>query len=312
MSSPENRPLFATMRSVEILLEGILDYAGLFPPAELEMSQAVARYRDYRVGPDSWMLGRFICPVSRLSEFERNARQYLDYDLDAPPWKVSALAGPELEHDLELINDLNRRHTLDADEGRVFVDTIEVKASTADEIGRLMQRMHPTLTVYVEVPLAGNLEELIWAIAHHGVRAKVRAGGLTPEAFPSSTDLVSFISLCAKAQVAFKATAGLHHPIRAVHRLTYEPDSPFGVMHGFLNLFLASAYLNLGLSEEEASEILEETAGRDFQFDEMGVTWHGQRLTNEQLANARRGFAVSFGSCSFAEPLEGLRALGLR
>ena len=300
------------MRSVEILLEGILDYAGLFPPAELEMSQAVARYRDYRVGPDSWMLGRFICPVSRLAEFERNARPYLDYDLDASPWKVSALAGPEIEADLERINDLNRRHTLDADEGRVFIDTIEVKASTADEIERLMKRMHPTLTVYIEIPLADNLEELLGAIAHQGVRAKMRAGGLTPEAFPSSRDLVHFISLCAKARVPFKATAGLHHPIRGVHRLTYEPDSPFGVMHGFLNLFLASAYLSLGLSEEEGVQMLEETSGRELQFDEMGVTWQGHRLTNEQLASSRRGFAVSFGSCSFAEPLEGLRALGFR
>jgi hypothetical protein len=300
------------MRSVEILLEGILDYAGLFPPAELEMSQAVARYRDYRVGPDSWMLGRFICPVSRLTEFERNARAYLDYDLDAPPWKVSALAGPELESDLESINEFNKRHALDADEGRVFIDTIEVRASTADEIERLMQNMHPTLTVYIEIPLAANLEELIGAISREGVRAKVRAGGLTPEAFPSSRDLVRFISLCSRAHVPFKATAGLHHPVRAVRRLTYEPDSPFGVMHGFLNLFLASAFLSLGLSDEDAVEILEETSGKDFQFDETGVTWQGQRLTNEQLASSRRGFAISFGSCSFAEPLEGLRALGLR
>jgi hypothetical protein len=312
VSSPDSCVHVATMRSSEILLEGILDYAGLFPPAELEMSQAVARYRDYRVGPDSWMLGRFICPVSRLTEFERNAQAYLDYDLDTPPWKVSALAGPELEADLERINDFNRRHTLDSDEGRVFIDTIEVKASSAPEIERLMQRMHPTLTVYVEIPLADNLEELIAGIAREGVRAKIRAGGLTPDAFPTSQDLARFLSLCAKARVPFKATAGLHHPIRAVHRLTYEPDSPFGVMHGFLNLFLASAYLSFGMGEEEAAELLEETAGKDLQFDETGVSWRGQRLSNEQLASSRRISGISFGSCSFAEPLEGLRALGLR
>ena len=300
------------MRSVEILLEGILDYAGLFPPAELEMSQAVARYNDYRNGPDSWMLGRFICPVSRLNEFERNARAYLAYDLDATPWKVSALAGPELESDLERINELNRRHTLDADEGRVFIDTIEVKASSAAEIERLMQRMHPTLTVYIEVPLGANLEELIGAIAREGVRAKVRAGGITPEGFPSSEELARFLFECVKHEVAFKATAGLHHPIRAVNRLTYEPDSPFGVMHGFLNVFLASAYLSSGMDEVQAVELLGETSPKEILFDETGVTWHGRRLTNEQLANSRRVSGVSFGSCSFADPLEGLRALGLR
>jgi hypothetical protein len=90
-SSPDEG--VATMRSIEILLDGILDYAGLFPPADLEMSQAVARYNDYRNGPDSWMLGRFICPVARLSEFERNARHTWHNDLDAQPWKVSCARG---------------------------------------------------------------------------------------------------------------------------------------------------------------------------------------------------------------------------
>jgi len=300
------------MRSIETLLERILDYAGLFPPADLEMSQAVARYNDYRNGPDSWMLGRFICPVTRLSEFERNARAYLAYDLDAPPWKVSALAGPELDSDLAQINEFNSRHALDANEGRVFIDTIELKASSVDEIERLLRRMHPTLTVYVEIPLTGNVDELVGAIAREGVRAKIRSGGITPEAFPGTPELVNFIAKCASLRVPFKATAGLHHPIRAVQRLTYEPDSPFGLMHGFLNVFLASAYLTFGIRDAEAIELLEETSIKDLHFDEMGVTWHGHRLTNEQLGTARRSFAISFGSCSFAEPLEGLRALGLR
>ncbi|MEP7271453.1 MAG: hypothetical protein ABI882_08095 [Acidobacteriota bacterium] len=105
------------MRSLEILLTDSIDYAGLFPPAELEMQQAVARYADYRHSAEAWMLGRFITPVARLDEFERAADAHLDYDSDSIPWKLSVLAGSDPVADLAAISEFNRRHTLDPELG---------------------------------------------------------------------------------------------------------------------------------------------------------------------------------------------------
>ena len=54
------------------LLTGLVDYAGLFPPAELAMAQAVEKYASYRKGAHTWMLGRFVLPVPRLEEFAKS------------------------------------------------------------------------------------------------------------------------------------------------------------------------------------------------------------------------------------------------
>src|SRR4051812_41630301 len=49
------------------LLAGIIDYAGIFPPARLPLEQAIRNYARYRQGPASWMLGRFVCPAAQLT-----------------------------------------------------------------------------------------------------------------------------------------------------------------------------------------------------------------------------------------------------
>ena len=132
-----------------------------------------------------------------------------------------------------------------------------------------------------------------------------------PDAFPTTSDLLRFLRGCVRGRLPFKATAGLHHPLRAEYRLTYAPDSPTGVMFGFLNLFLATAFLRAGLTETEAARLLEERSPDAFQIDEDGISWQGHRLDLEALRDARRLAVVSFGSCSFTEPIGDLEALHL-
>ena len=117
--------------------------------------------------------------------------------------------------------------------------------------------------------------------------------------------------LCAASNVAFKATAGLHHPVRSGHRLTYQADSPSAIMHGFLNVFLAAAFLRAGMDAPLAIELLNEQSAAAFHFDSEGVLWREHRLGPADISTARRDFAISFGSCSFTEPVEDLRTLGL-
>lgn len=294
-----------------VLLEGLIDYAGLFPPAELSMAEAVRNYAAYRRDAHSWMLGRFIVPTARLDEFEQAAEEYRSSDNTEGYWQLSALGSAKFEADLSRINSFNHRRTVGEITPAVMIDTIEIKAASIAEIEKALRVMHPPLTCYIEIPIANDPTELIKAIADVGALAKVRTGGVTADGFPSAYELARFIAACASEDVGFKATAGLHHPLRAVNRLTYHADSATTLMHGFLNVFLAAAFAQNGMSVEQLAALLEETSPTAFHFTEDSVFWREQMLVKAHLRNTRRLFATAFGSCSFAEPIEDLQKIGL-
>ena len=298
-------------KPLRFLLENLIDYAGLFPPAELPMAEAVRNFAAYRQSEHSWMLGKFIVPASRLEEFEQAAVAFWPSDSEKGFWKLSTLGGTNLQDDRAQINRFSRRRTVGETAAAVMIDTIEFKASTAAEIQAAMQIMHPTLTCFIEIPINDDPTELIRTIGAEGAFAKVRTGGVTADAFPSSQNLARFIAACAEEDVAFKATAGLHHPLRSVNRLTYKPDSASAMMHGFLNVFLAAAFAQNGLSAERLAEMLEETSLAAFRFEEGCVYWRDEMLVVGHIRNARHLFSMSFGSCSFTEPIEDLQRLNL-
>ncbi len=301
------------MKTFRFLLEHLIDYAGLFPPAELSMAEAVKNYAAYRQSEHTWMLGRFIVPAARLDEFEQAAAEYWPHESNDGHWKLSVLGGANLEADIAHINRFSRRRTFGAD-CIAMIDTIEFKAATIAELEAAMRIMHPTLTCFIEIPIhddSKELAELIKAIGAVGAFAKVRTGGVTEEAFPSAHNLARFISICAEEDVGFKATAGLHHPLRSVNRLTYKPDSATAMMHGFLNVFLAAAFAQNGMGVESLTELLEETSPTAFRFEQGCVFWRDEMLDVGHLRNARNLFAIAFGSCSFTEPIEDLQRLHL-
>src|SRR5215208_5193992 len=187
------------MNAVQQLLRHSIDYAGLFPPAALDMPPAVSNYADYSAGPHRWALGRFILPVSRLSEFAQAVRHASRGGLGRP-WRLSALAAGDLATELDAIAEFNGR-----EEGPV-IDTIELKAGTPKSILDAIQVIPKDLQGYFELPLAPDPDELISAAASSGGRVKVRTGGVSSEAFPPAADLARFIGLCIKARVPFKAT----------------------------------------------------------------------------------------------------------
>jgi hypothetical protein len=297
------------MLAIQTLLQQSIDYAGLFPPAGLDMATAVANFSRYRSGPAVWALGRFIVPVNRLAELETAAEPHLPRNPAPHPWQLGALAGPNLAADLEAVEQFNRRHA--ARGSAVAVDTIEVKATSEAGVEDTMRRVPPGLRPYIEIPIDRDPSRLITAIGRLGGRAKVRTGGVSADAFPAAADLLRFLRACVRAGVPFKATAGLHHPIRGEYRLTYAPDSACGTMFGFLNLVLATAFLRVGMEEEAVRRVLEEGSPEAFQADGRGLTWRGHRLGLEALRGFREHGMVAFGSCSFTEPLDELAALHL-
>jgi hypothetical protein len=299
----------ARLASVDALLEGLVDYAGLFPPAGLEMGPAVRSYAAYVGDADRRALGRFIVPAARLEELEDEAVPL--FGRGSAPWRVSALVGPDVASDAGRIADFNRRHRPGRGTGFATIDAIEGKAATSSDLARLVTARPDDIELFVEIPTASDPSPLIAELSHAGARAKVRTGGTTADAFTAPAELVRFLRACARAAVAFKATAGLHHPVRGQYRLTYEPDSPTGAMHGFVNLFVAAIFVRIGVPAADAVAMLDETAAQAFAFDPDGVTWRTRRATTPAIRAARANFALSFGSCSFREPVDELRGLGL-
>lgn len=289
------------MNALETLLDDLVDYAGLFPPAALPMDAAVNNYAAYRNSPHRGMLARFVLPVARLDEFVREASR-LGPDAPGAPWQLSVLAGPS---DAAVIAAFNRAHG-----ARWTIDTIEAKAATPDEIAALASAFSG-FTVYVEIPVEEDLSELVQAIARVQLRAKIRTGGLTAEAFPAPQDVLRFLAECVQRQVPFKATAGLHHPLRGEYPLTYAPDAARGTMYGFLNVFLAATLLHSGHEPSVLVGLLEEREASAIHAHADGISWRGLHASAAQVAQARTRFAGSFGSCSFEEPVQDLAALQL-
>ncbi len=298
--------------AASILLRDLIDYAGLFPPASLAMARSVANYDEYSRSQWDRILGRFVVPVARLAEFEDAFARLPNpaSGKNSAKWRLSALLGSDSPADVARIREFNFRMSTSTASRRALVESVEVKITSAREVERMATIVPQELAAYFEIP-PSSASEFIPALARCARRAKIRTGGETADKFPAAEHIVEFIRLCAANNVPFKATAGLHHPLRSVHRLTYQPESPLGMMHGFINLFLAAAFLRAGMNSKVAIQLLEEQSPQAFHFDEDGVSWREDRLTVREIAAARQDFAISFGSCSFTEPIDDLQYLSL-
>lgn len=290
--------------SLRALLPGVIDYAGLFPPAKLPLDEAFRNYVRYTTTPESWLLGRFVVPAARLLE--------LDIPSHPTPLAFSVLGrgGDTAEDyaagvraDLEAIAAFRARWS-----GRVVVDAFEVKLPPAalGERGITKQLATHGLSVVYEVPLAADWEAELRLLAGGAAGVKLRTGGLEAAAFPSPLQVATVIELCRWHRLPLKCTAGLHHPLRRY-------DAGVGThMHGFLNVMLACvlAYTH-GLVRHELERLLKCETLEGMAFTAEGVRVDGHQVGVEQLAAARQEAFLSFGSCSFDEPCDDLRELGL-
>jgi hypothetical protein len=233
---------------LQTLLARLIDDAAQFPPARLDLDRAVEQHREHRAGPHAWMLGRFLCPASRLR--------------------------PGLPEPLGVVSDGDWREDLERAVA-AGADCFEVRAP--DDLDAL--RAAP-VDVFVEDVDPAELG---------GLYGKLRCGGVTADAFPSDERVAAFVRGCRERGIAFKCTAGLHHPFRA-------RDEQIGVLqHGFMNLLAATV--------AEDVEAAVAAPPEEFGLD-GGLTWRGEPVD----AGAARRLYKAHGSCSFQEPVEDLAA----
>ncbi|MDF1505685.1 hypothetical protein [Roseisolibacter sp. H3M3-2] len=306
------------MFALRALLTHLVDYAGLFPPAGLAMGPAVRKYAAYRAGDAAWMLARFVVPVARLEEFEAAAGALLPFNAEPPdapePWRLSALVGADAAADLRAAVAFNARHAEGTEPLREEIDALEAKAASPGDVARLADAARDAAladaALFVELPWGADASAYARAAAAADARLKLRTGGVTPDAFPPAAAVLDFLAACAAHGVAAKCTAGLHHPLRGEHALTYEDGCARGTMYGFVGVFLAAAPLHAGHVPAAVAPLLEERDPGAFAFDAAGAAWRGLRVDAGTLADARVHRLAAFGSCSFEEPLHDLQALG--
>ena len=304
-----------TDNASRVLLEGIVDYAGLFPPASVSLPHAVRDYAHYRASGTGWMLGRFICPASSLNEFSKVGETFLPRDAGAIPWRLSVIGSGNPSSDADIIADFNQRHRVCFEECGAIVDAYETRVTGSQDIARISDALPSDVSLYFELPANHDPSTLIEAVAAAGHRAKLRTGGVTSDAFPSSTSVARFLACCIQLNVPCKATAGLHHALRGDYRLTYDEQSDSSRMFGFVNVFLAAALLASGAREIDAIAMLDESDWSRFTVNDLQIGWLGPEgahvLDRVLIAQVRQQVLTSFGSCSFTEPVNECRDLGL-
>jgi hypothetical protein len=292
-----------------VLLLHSIDYAGLFPPASLDLAETVRQYAVHRRGPRAWLLGSLVVPAARLAELGDVAARESDPPREGAPWPLSVLIGEDADTDLRLA-----RETAQPERG-FGIATLEARAEDPDAFAVLAPRLRDAAAASnavacLEIPLAGDLEPYLEAARREGVRLKARTGGVVADAIPPAERLAAFLEACVRAGVAFKVTAGLHNAIRGKHPLTYEHGAASAVMHGFLNVFVATALLVAGVPARKAESVLEEDDATAFHFEAQALGWRDLRADAAAVERARERLA-SFGSCSFEEPVAALELLGL-
>jgi hypothetical protein len=300
-----------TTSGIQSLLNRVIDYAGLFPPAKLDMASTVANYHRYLTGEHAWMLGRLIVPVNRLDEFEEHAMGLLpktagdEIDL----WQISALTAPagsaEFASDVARIEQFNQDHERKG-AGRAIIDVIEIKVDAAGGIDEALDVISDDVFPFFELPIDRDPRGLLASLVDGEAGAKVRTGGMTADLYPSPENLARFIHACAAVNVPFKATAGMHHPLRRFSKTANAME------FGFLNLFIAGCLaMTDELSPDEIRAILEMESPDQITINDSGIAWQSHQLDVEDVQDVREEFAISFGSCSFDEPIADLQALKL-
>jgi hypothetical protein len=296
----------APLTSVKVLLSGAIDYAGLFPPSGISMPEAVINYATYKNSNYNWMLGRFIVAAAQLGEFYESARDFISRD-SGDVWRVSAVAGGNIFNVIDEIREFNEKYG-----PGVICDQLEVKATSSEFIEDSAEALPSNIAAYFELAIDEGFADMVATLALTEQRAKIRTGGVTADAFPKTSEIVKFVKTCLGAGVPFKATAGLHHPIRCFRPLTYENNSPEATMHGFLNLFLMTGFAREGYRSGFLEDVMEEEFEEVFKFNDQAVIWRDEfKLNVRGLERMRETAIQSFGSCSFDEPIADLRKLGI-
>lgn len=286
-----------------------VDYAGVFPPTSLSVEGAVAGYRQSLASPSSWVSGRFLVRASQLEELARVVTTTMEPD--EGPWEIGVV------FDVSPAEAASQAAAFHAEmEPALVVAAAEARLEEPSLRGvrsllTTISSINPDVVAFIEVLRTSDITDQIEAIgaalggAGMGGGAKLRCGGVTPDLFPSTEEVSQFIVSTVESSVPFKATAGLHQPIR-------HHDVALGVWrHGFVNLLIATAAATAGEPGDVVHDIVSETDPSAFAISPAFARWREHRFPGSALRRTRQRNFIAYGSCDFDEPIEALTDLSL-
>ena len=228
--------------SLRALLAHSIDYAGMFPPCSLGLDSALRNQAEYVLSPDEWMLGAFVLPAE---QFDATRQLLSQFDAQHPlriaalgPKTASANAFLEALDDADAATRSLSRHNVDL----ISISHLEMFLPKDVDVASLNEARSIVgdLPVFWESP-PDTAEQTIALLAEFNSDAdsptfgyKLRTGGVTADAFPTSMQIAKALVTPATHQLPLKFTAGLHHPLRQYREEVQTK------MHGFLNVLGAA------------------------------------------------------------------------
>ncbi|WP_370291179.1 hypothetical protein [Nocardioides sp.] len=290
-----------------VRLTGLLDDAAVFPPGDLPLPDAVRAHREHRRGRHAALVGPLVLPATALPRLADLLTPAVDDDplaialtVPSPEAAEGALARAVEIAGVE-VRSLEVALPAATDEGPAGVAGAAGARAALRHLDAIAE-LAPSLAISVELPRDARRPHLVEALAGTGLRAKLRTGGLTADLFPDAAELAAAVVALARAEVPFKATAGLHHALPTA-------DPALGVVqHGFVTLLLAAEAAAAGAEADEVAGLLREQRA-DVVRDRFAATRGGDPAASAGSPPARP--FTSFGTCSIAEPVAELVALGL-
>ena len=328
-----------TDSALKAFLSELIDYAGLFPPAQLSMQRAVENYFKYRNSPNGWIISRFICPASRLNELETSLASW-EPEISSQPLRLSVTCstGTSIDEFFSILEKEfdNTRKFQESYSTKVKIELLELKIprslfspnSTTSQVKSFLDdlvdfiddefpwQVRPFLEPQLDDKWENFLTTLFGGFAiHYDDKAlwtrknslppgiKIRCGGTFLSRPPSAAQLARILSHCSMMGITFKATAGLHHPLPHFNQQQNVME------HGFINVFLAAVLaFTQNVPEEILRSLLQETDKSKFIITDHSVGWNDHVLAAKEVKKARQK-AISFGSCDFIEPITELQHL---
>ena len=295
-------------------LDKLIDYAGLFPPAKLEIEPSLKNYAESIHSSDSWIMSQFIIPVSRLHEVSADEMKKYSKDF---PLRLSLISA-DISNEIDIVNQfLNRYENSTIFTGHESrISDLSTFSQHLLDIHQLPKEQSLDFVSFYEVGPSENwlsqMNETVSKIStfntnyETNIGFKLRCGGVEAYMFPPVEDIAHVILACIEAGVSMKFTAGLHHPVR------HYNESVKTKMYGFFNIFIGGMIAHkFSLGIDSLVGILVDENSENFKFDENGLSWKNYSISNFEIQNYRQTSFISYGSCSFDEPREDLQQLGL-
>ena len=309
--------------SFKAFMGGIIDYAGMFPTAFLNLEEAFTNYSKYLKSKDNWMLAGFVCRPSDLTDLIK----LLEKEKMENKLKLSILLNNSGKSDMMISSvkrDVNQIKNFQSFYQNVDLFSFEIRLpesvtvnakKTADTVFEILNVLSYEFYEYkvffetfvIDKNWRSYIENVnaVLEITNADTGLKLRTGGLEPKLFPEAEKIAYIVKASNYHKLPLKATAGLQHPV------THFNTEVKAKMYGFLNIF-GAILLNHkhNLSINSLMEIINDESPKSFKFTKDEFIYKEYSMTSEEITEARK-YGYSFGSFSFDEPREDLKKLKL-